>query len=111
VDVKNNVAGLAFFLFWFLFGGAVAAWTADLFIMASMGGVFEPPAIWSFARDIGLTVLPILLVFGGAPAAIQIMRRRPWRMAAVVAFAICATTWLVLMVVVVWGPPLWGWSW
>lgn len=73
--------------------------------MASMGGVFEPPAIWSIARDLGLVVQPFLLIFGGAPAAIQIISGRPWEMAAVVAFAICVTTWLTLMVVVIWGPP------
>lgn len=111
MNVKIKIAGLAFFALWFLVGGAVSAWTTDLFIMASMGGVFEPPAIWSHARDLGLVALPFLLVFGGAPAAIQIMRGRPWHMAAVIAFATCAAIWLVLMVVVIWGPPIWGWSW
>ena len=111
MNVKNKITGLVFFFFWFLVGGVITAWTTDLFIMASMGGISKPPAIWSIARDLGLMALPLLLIFGGAPSAIQIMRGRSWRMVAVVTFAICATTWLALMVVVIWGPPIWGWSW
>ena len=76
MNVKNKITGLVFFFLWFLVGVGITDWTTDLFIMASMGGVFQPPAIWSFARDLGLMALPILLVFGGAPAAIQIMRSR-----------------------------------
>lgn len=111
MNVKNKIEGLVFFALWFLVGGAVSAWTTDLFIIASIGGVFEPPAIWSLFRDLGLVALPFLLIFGGAPVAIQIMRGQPWQKIAVIAFAICATTWLVHMVVVIWGPPTWGWSW
>jgi len=80
-------------------------------MMASIGGVFAPPAIWSLARDLGVTVLPILLIFGGAPAAVQIARGRPWRKLAIIAFALCGITWLVLNVVVLWGFNIWGWSW
>lgn len=111
MNMKNKIAGLAFFALWFVAGGIVTVWTTDLFLMVSMGGVFKPPAIWSLARDIGLVALPFLLVFGGAPAAIQILRGRSWHTAAVVALSTCATTWLVLMVVVIWGPRTWGWSW
>ena len=110
MNIRNKIEGLVFFALWFLVGGGVIAWTMELFIMASMGGVFEPPAIWTFARDFGFVALPFL-PFGGAPAAIKIMRGRPWKIAAVVAFAICATIWVALMLVVIWGPPVWGWSW
>ena len=105
------VRGSLFFLLWFLSGGALSAWTIDLFMMASMGGVFEPPAIWSIARDLGLIILPPLLLLGGAPPAIQIIRGAQWRKAAIVMLVVCATTWLTLMVVVWWGPAIWYWSW
>ena len=105
------IASLVFLAVWLFVGGAISAWTVDLFLMASMGGVFEPPALWSLARDFGVVVLPLLLILGGVPATIQIMRGRPWKRTAVITFATCATTWLALMVVVIWGPPIWGWAW
>ncbi|KPK12687.1 MAG: hypothetical protein AMJ68_01195 [Acidithiobacillales bacterium SG8_45] len=79
--------------------------------MYSMGGIYDPPAIWSFFRDVGLTVMPIMLVFGGLPAAIQIAKGRAWKTIALLSFASCAITYVIIQVVVVWGPSIWGWWW
>jgi hypothetical protein len=108
---SEKVKGLLFLLLWFIIGGAVSSVTVSLFLFWSIGGVFEPPAIWSLCRDLGLTVMPIVLTFGGVPAAVQIMRGRPWERAASISFAICVITWIVLWFVVDLGPSIWGWTW
>ena len=53
------VKGLLFFLLWFVVGCIVSLETADHFLMASFGGVFEAPTIWSIFYELGLTVLEI----------------------------------------------------
>lgn len=109
---KNNIINaLLFYLLWLFFGGAFSSWMIEQFLMASIGGVFEPPALWSFARDLGMITLPLLSIFGGAPAAIQIIRKRPWKKVAVVSLLTYLAIHLALMTIVIWGPPLWGWTW
>jgi len=104
--------GLMFAIAWFFFGGLVTVATLDRFHpFLFLGGYSEPPAIWSLGTLLGLTVMPILLIFGGIPAAVQMMRGRPWKMAAAIALAMCATTWTFVVIVVFWGPSLWGWTW
>jgi hypothetical protein len=103
--------GLLFFLLWFVVGSIVSLVTADHFLMASFGGVFEPPAIWSIFYELGLTVLPVLLTLGGSLAAVKIMQGRPWKKVALFSFAICAITWITHWTVVIWGHYIWGWTW
>jgi len=109
--MRKRILALTFFAAWFLMGAIIGGMIAGSFVIASLGGVFEPPAIWKFARDLGITVLPFLLMFGGVPAAIQIWRGRRWEPAAAVSFIICGISCLVLIVVVKRGPELFGWTW
>ncbi|WP_338466245.1 hypothetical protein RXV95_11810 [Novosphingobium sp. ZN18A2] len=102
---------ILFFAGWFLLGAAVATATLWEFVIASIGGVFDPPVVWTLARDIGSLVLPLLLSLGGIPAAVQIWRRRPWKMAALVSLATCALAWFVFVFLVLWAPGVFGWTW
>lgn len=111
MNARNSLKGLIFVALWFVAGRYVASWTDDRFWMASMGGVFEPPATWRIARDLGILVLPPILVLGGLPAGYKIARGRPWKQVAIYSFAISALIWLIFWVLVWWGPELFGWYW
>lgn len=102
--------GFRFFLGWFVVGGLVALVTFVMFLIAAIGGVSAPPDIWMFFYSLGIVVLPILLTLGGVPAAIQIARGKAWRKTASVALAVCVTSWVVVVGVVLLAPSILGWS-
>lgn len=108
---NRKLRGLLFFLAWFVCGGLAAANTVPWLLLYTIGGVSTPPAIWSLCLFLGVIVLPILLPLGGVPAAIRIARGRPWEKVALLAFAVCATAWLLLAGTVFWGPSVFGWTW
>ena len=90
---KNNIAkGLILFILWFFVGVIISVFPLMLAFLGGMGGVYDPPAIWSLAQFLAMYVLPLLYVLGGLPAAIQIMRDRPWRDAFWISFGICVFT-------------------
>jgi hypothetical protein len=104
--------GEAVFLFlaWFILGGSLALWTLGMFALGLMGGSGMLSPIWWTCLRLGEAVLPILLPFGGVPAAIQLGRGRKWKKIALVSFAVCATTWIVLAgVVIFWRSRFGGW--
>lgn len=103
--------GNRFFLKWFVVGGLVAFVTFVTLLLAGIGGVRMPPDIWMTFRFLGMFVLPFLLTLGGVPAAIQIANSQPWKRSAVIAFVVCATSWVVIVGVVLFGPSIFGWSW
>jgi hypothetical protein len=103
--------GFRFFLAWFVAGGSVALVTSVMFVIAGIGGVWTPPDTWVIFHRLGMIVLPFLLTLGGVPAAIQIARGHAWKKTALIAFAMCVTSWLVLVGVVFLGPSVFGWSW
>ena len=103
--------GVRFFFAWFLAGGVVALVTWVMMAMAGMGGVWTPPDAWLFFHRLGLTVLPLLLIFGGVPTAERISRGLAWRKTAAISVAVCVTAWVVIVGVVFFGPSLFGWSW
>lgn len=103
--------GLGFFFLWAVVGSAVTIGTLGIFFPYLIGGYGEPPRIFWICLNLGFTAMPILLIFGGLPAAIQMIRGRPWQTAALASFALCITTWAALTFVVVFGPSIWGWTW
>lgn len=103
--------GFRFFLGWFIAGGSVALVTFVMFVIAGIGGVSAPPDIWMLFRMLGLFVLPPVLTLGGVPAAIQITHGKAWKKSALIALAVCAISWLILVGVVFFGPTVFGWSW
>lgn len=105
------IKGIAFFAGWFVGGGILAIIIAEHFLIASIGGYADPPAIWTIARDLGLSVMPVLLLFGGVPAAVQIVRGRRWQTTAFVSLIVCGVSWAALMIVVWSGPDIFGWTW
>lgn len=103
--------GLGFLLAWMVVGGVATSLTLRHFSPYLIGGFSEPPLIFWICLNLGFFVLPILLIFGGIPAAILIMRNRRWKPAAIISFVVAVTTWAVLTFVVVFGPSVWGWTW
>ena len=111
MNTNKYIKALVVYLTWLFIGGIFSSWGIDQFIMASMGGVFTPPTLWLFCRDLGFIIFPLLAILGGIPTVLQILRRRPWRLVAVVSILIYILIWLIFMTIVVWGPPAFGWSW
>jgi hypothetical protein len=103
--------GLGFLFGWGAVGWAVTSLTLQHFFPYLLTGFSAPPEIFWVCLHLGIYVMPFLLILGGVPGAIQLMRRRPWKAAAIVSFTICATTWAVLTFIVVFGPSVWGWTW
>ena len=94
-NINNIISGLGIFFLWFVLGGAVTFFSSFFFF--PIGGISTPPAIWYLAQSLAMKVMPFILMLGGIPAAIQKMRGRPWRNAAAFSFGICAITWGIIM--------------
>jgi hypothetical protein len=93
-DKKNNIVkGFILIILWFFVGAIISLFPLMLAFLGGMAGVFDPPAIWSLTQILTMYVLPFLYMLGGIPAAIQMMRGRPWRGAFWISFKICAFTW------------------
>jgi hypothetical protein len=112
MGVKQRIAKAAVFAFsWGVIGWFAAQWLVSEFLTASFGGVFEPPAIWRLCRDLGLTLVPAVLLLGGTPAAIQIARNQQWKLVAITTFSASVFLYLWLTLIVLWGHEIFGWSW
>ncbi len=92
--------GLVFAAVWFAVGWAVAQLLfATYFDMALWGGEGKS-GLWKATLNFGLTVLPVMLLLGGLPAAIQIWRGRPYRTAMLVPLIICFASTMTVFVIV-----------
>jgi len=111
MNLKNIARGAGFFALCLMLGVVYSAWSLDMWVYLSIGGVFEPPAIWSFAKDFCMPGFPYLIPLASLPATMQIARGRDWQKFALVAAAVCFSVWLVLMLVIFQGPRIFGWSW
>ncbi len=107
--MRRVTFGLAFLVAWALVGYVIPRGTFYQFLFASSGGNSESPGAWALARNLGVSLFPVLLIFGGAPAAVQIARGRPWRMVAAVALGLCWAAWLLAKAIAVWAPNPFGW--
>jgi uncharacterized protein with PQ loop repeat len=115
-DSKNTARsarakGIRFFFTWFFVGGTVAFVTFMVLMFAAMGGAWMPPGPWLSFHALGILVLPILLTFGGVPAAIRIAQGKAWKKTARVSLAVCVISWTVILGIVLLGPSIFGWSW
>ena len=108
---SGTLKGLGFLLGWGVVGWTVTSLTLRHFFPYLLVGNFAPPKVFWVSLHLGIYLMPIVLIFGGLPAAIQLMRGRPWKVAALVSFAICLIIWAVPTFIVVLGPSIWGWVW
>ena len=109
--MKRFVQGLSVLILWMAVGLFVSAMMYESLFMTMLGGNYSPPVIWRIARDFGLVVMPVLLVFGGLPLSIQLWRGRPWRRVFLISLGTCLLSVAVVIFVVFYGPGVFGWWW
>jgi len=109
--MRDRLRALSFFAAWFVAGSFIAGATIWEFAIASIGGVSDPPVIWTLANGHGSSLLALLLPFGGIPASIEIWRGRKWKKVAAITFGACVIVWSALVFVVFIAPQLLGWTW
>ena len=83
---------------WMLGGGAVGGMTAVLFAMGALGGIHTPPAWWWAVVSFGAFAMPLLLMFGWIPTAVQIKRDKPAWKTALLTLAVLGVAWLCTMI-------------
>ena len=104
-DKKDNIVkGIILIILWFFVGAIISVIPLWMAFILGMAGHFEPPAIWSLAQFLAICVLPFLLMLGGIPTAIQIMRGRPWRNTFWISFKISVFAWglIILALIFLW---------
>lgn len=102
---------LTLFAAWFVAGWVLMLVIYESLVLTMFGGISEPPAIWTATRDFGVAFLPFLMLLGGLPTAIQLVRGRPWKKVFGVTIAISAAAYLAVAFIVFFGPEVFNWHW